>query len=291
MEFFYKAINRAGELQTGTLQAASQSAATTELGRMQMIAVDLRTASNRNPQWLTQPFHFRSRLSTRDVVTLTQGLASLLKAGLVLDRALHIIGTTSERRGIRTLCVDLERRIRAGSNFADALSEHRKLFPPYYVAMASAGELGGSLPEGLERLGSFVERAAAIRERIVSSLIYPAMLAGMILVTMILVLTVVLPRFRSLFQESQAQLPWATRGVLALGDFVGAYGWFCAAMIGDGWRFSLPGLARSDSGPSTGAASTQSSLDFRPDCKNPDQPIFAHHRHAIEKRRAVAAGH
>jgi general secretion pathway protein F len=231
MEFLYKAVDRSGELHKGTLQAASQSAAANELGRMQMVPVDLRAANNRIPEWLTRPLRLQSRLSTRDVVTFTQGLASLLKAGLVLDRALHIIGATSERRGIRRLCVDFERRVRAGSSFSDALSEHRELFPPYYIAMASAGELGGSLPEGLERLGSFVERAAAIRERIVSSLIYPAMLAGMILVTMILVLTVVLPRFRTLFQESQAQLPWATRGVLALGDFVGAYGWFCAVII------------------------------------------------------------
>src|SRR5271167_1019132 len=231
MEFLYKAIDRAGELQKGTLQASSQSAAVAELGRMQMIPVDLRALTHRVPVWLAQPLQFGRRLSTRDIVTLTQALASLLKSGLVLDRALHIMGTTSERRGIRSLCIDLERRVRAGSNFADALSEHQRLFPPYYIAMARAGELGGSLPEGLERLGAFVERAAAIRERIVSSLIYPAMLAAMILVTMILVLTVVLPRFRTLFQESQAQLPWATRGVLALGDFVGAYGWLCAALI------------------------------------------------------------
>lgn len=234
MDFLYKAIDRAGELHKGTLQAASQSAAATELSRMQMVPVDLRAANDRAPEWLTRSLRFRARLSTRDVVTFTQGLASLLKAGLVLDRALHIIGATSERRGIRRVCVDLERRVRSGSRFAEALGEHEALFPSYYIAMASAGELGGSLPDGLERLGGFVERAAAIRERIVSSLIYPAMLAGMILVTMVLVLTVVLPRFRSLFQESQAQLPWATRGVLALGDFVGAYGWFCAAALAIG---------------------------------------------------------
>lgn len=231
MEFLYKAIDRTGDLHKGTLQAVSQSAAVAELSRMRMVPVDLRAANHRIPEWLKRPLRFGSRLSTRDVVSLTQGLAALLKAGLVLDRALHVIGATSERRGIRALCADLERRVRAGSSFADALDENQELFPPYYIAMASAGELGGSLPEGLERLGGFVERAAAIRERIVSSLIYPAMLGGMILVTMILVLTVVLPRFRSLFQESQAQLPWATRGVLALGDFVSAYGWYCAALI------------------------------------------------------------
>ena len=137
MEFFYKAIDRAGELHKGTLRAASQSAAATELSRMQMLPVDLRAANHTIPKWLSQPFRFRGRLATRDVVTLTQGLASLLKAGLVLDRALHIIGATSERRGIRRLCVDLERRVRSGSSFAEALSEHQALFPPYYIAMAS----------------------------------------------------------------------------------------------------------------------------------------------------------
>jgi general secretion pathway protein F len=231
MQFSYKAINRAGTMQAGNLQADSQTGAMTELSRMQMTPVELRAIDQRAFRWLTQSWHFSQRFSARDVVALTQGLASLLKAGLILDQALHLMGNTSEIRGIRDVCVDLERRVRAGSSFGDALSEHQKLFPSYYIAMAHAGELGGSLPEGLEQLGSFVERAAAVRERIVSSLIYPAMLAGMIMVTMILVLTVVLPRFKSLFEESQVQLPWATRGVLALGDFLSAYGWICAGVI------------------------------------------------------------
>jgi general secretion pathway protein F len=248
--FFYRAISRTGEVLSGTLQAQSQSAAVAELGRMQMVAVDLRPHRSRVPAWLTQSLRFNKHLSTRDIVSLTQGLASLLKAGLVLDRALHIMGNTSERRGIRELCLDLERQVRAGSEFADALSAHTSLFPSYYIAMARAGELGGSLPEGLERLGSFVERAAAIRERIISSLIYPAMLAGMICVTMVIVLTVVLPRFKSLFAESQVQLPWVTRGVLAFGDFLGAYGWFIGAAIFIG----ALGLARAWHDPVRGAS-------------------------------------
>ncbi len=228
MRFTYKAINRAGELRSGIIHAQSQSAAVAELGTRQLVPVEIAHSDRKLPAWLTEPFRLKDRLGTRDVVALTQSLASLLKAGLVLDRALHLIGSTSDRPATRELCLDLERRVRSGSNFGDALQEHHKLFPPYYIAMARAGELGGSLPEGLERLASFVERAASVRERIVSSLIYPSMLAGMILLTVVLVLTVVLPRFRTLFQESQVQLPLPTRVVLALGDFVGHYGWLCA---------------------------------------------------------------
>ena len=232
MLFSYTAVNQSGEILSGTLQAPSQSALLSELSRMQLIPVMVHERGSRfSDQWRRQ-LTLRRRLATRDLVALTQGLASLLKAGLVLDRGLHIIGATSDRRIIRQLCMDLERRVRAGNTFSDALTARQELFPSYYVTMVKAGELGGSLPEGLERLGLFVEREARVRERIASSLIYPAMLAGMILVTVTLVLTVVLPRFRSLFAESQAQLPWATKGVLALGDFVEGYGWYCLALFG-----------------------------------------------------------
>jgi general secretion pathway protein F len=217
-------------MKVGRLESASQSAAVFELGRRQLLPVELHVTDVRFPAWLTQSVRLRARLSTRDLVTLTQGLGSLLKAGLVLDRALHIIGESSQRRALRDLCGDLERRVRAGEHLSHALNEHAKLFPSYFIPMVHAGELGGSLAEGLHRLAAFVERAAAVRERIVGSLIYPAMLTGMILVTVVLVLTVVLPRFRTLFQESQVQLPWATRGVLALGDFVATYGWLCLAV-------------------------------------------------------------
>jgi general secretion pathway protein F len=230
VEFSYKAVDKSGQLLAGTLQAASQAGALNELARMQLVPVDVRGNVGLDA---SAPFlkRFRSgrRLSTRDVVALTLGLASLLKAGLVLDRALNILAATSDRPGIRALCTDLERKVRAGSTFGSALQAEQRVFPRYYITMARAGELGGSLADGLERLGAFVERAASVRERIIGSLIYPAMLAGMILLTVVLVLTVVLPRFKTLFDESQVQLPWATRGVLALGDFVSAYGWYCAA--------------------------------------------------------------
>src|SRR5580692_11153190 len=112
--FTYKAINRAGELRSGVLQALSQSAAAAELGSRQLLPVEIRSSDPKLPVWLLEPLRFGGRLGTREVVALTQSLASLLKAGLVLDRALHLIGSTSDRPGIRELSLDLERRVRAG---------------------------------------------------------------------------------------------------------------------------------------------------------------------------------
>jgi general secretion pathway protein F len=231
MEFTYKAVDRAGQMQAGSVQAASHAAALNELARMHLMPVRVQLQKTRGwARSLGHSPHLRGHLSTRDVVALTLGLASLLKSGLVLDRALNVLGSTSDRAGIRRLCADLERQVRSGSTFGAALESHARIFPRYYVTMARAGEIGGSLAEGLERLGAFVERAASIRERIVASLIYPAVLAAMILLTLVLVLTVVLPKFKSLFSESQITLPLPTRAVLALGDFVKDYGWICAGV-------------------------------------------------------------
>ncbi len=232
MEFAFKAVDRAGQMQTGRLEAATHAAALNELARMHLLPVHVQQQDGRGWNgWLGHTIQLRRQLSSRDIVALTVGLASLLKAGLILDRALNVLGSTSDRAGIRRLCADLERDVRSGSTFGAALERHQHIFPRYYVTMARAGEISGSLGEGLERLGAFVERAATIRERIVASLIYPAVLAAMILLTLVLVLTVVLPKFKSLFSESQVALPLATRAVLVLGDLVRDYGWICVGAL------------------------------------------------------------
>jgi general secretion pathway protein F len=249
MEFTFKAVDRAGLLQTGSVEAVSQAAALSELARMQLVPVQLHTEQQRRWQISNAtPWRFGPRLANRDIVAVTLGLAALLKAGLVLDRALNILGSTSDRPGIRRLCLDLERKVRSGSTFGAALEAHQRIFPRYYITMARAGELGGSLAEGLERLGTFVERTASVRERIVGSLIYPAMLATMILLTLVLVLTVVLPKFKTLFAESQVSLPLPTQAVLALGDWIKAYGWVCglvaltgAVAFARAWKGSTTG--------------------------------------------------
>ncbi len=114
--------------------------------------------------------------------------------------------------------------MRAGSTFADALDAHGRHLPGFYVTMTRAAEVGGSLAEGLERLGAFIQRGAEVRERIVSSLLYPSILLGMILLTLVLLLTVVLPKFKALFAGSDVDLPWPTAAVLALGDAAKAFG-------------------------------------------------------------------
>src|SRR5262249_15385182 len=89
----------------------------------------------------------------------------------------------------------------------------------------------GSLAQTLSRLAELLRKQHEVRERVRSALIYPTLLGGVVLMTIVLLLTFVLPRFQTLFAESEAPLPWATRAVLAIGGFVSDFWWLLALLI------------------------------------------------------------
>jgi general secretion pathway protein F len=129
------------------------------------------------------------------------------------------------------LLADLGKSVRAGRSFADALVESKVTLPAYYIGMVQAGEIGGSLAQTLSRLAELLRKQHEVRERVRSALIYPTLLGCVVFLTIVLLLTSVLPRFETLFAESEAPLPWATRAVLAVGGFVSNYWWLLALLV------------------------------------------------------------
>jgi general secretion pathway protein F len=235
--FKYQAVDASGASQAGELESGSRSAALELLQRRGLTPLELNDASsNVAPSLLQQlgrlrPTYIRATLGTKELVSLTQSLAALLRAGLTIDRALSITASLERRPQARTLLSDLGKSVRAGRSFADSLVESKLALPPYYVGMVQAGEVGGSLAQTLSRLAELLRKQHEIRERIRSALIYPSLLGCVVFMTIVLLLTFVLPRFETLFAESEAPLPFATRAVLAVGGFVSGYWWLLALLI------------------------------------------------------------
>ena len=227
--FTFRAVDRAGGVQAGELEAPSTSDVLSELERRGWTALKVQLARS----WSLQRsigWGRARRLRFRELVDLTQELAALLRAGLTIDRALAITLSLTERVTVRALLARLLERVREGRAFADALAVEKGL-PAYYASMVRAGELGGALPEVMARTGAFMARAQDLKERVMSALIYPAILLAMIGLTLLMVLFVVLPRFERLFAEAGATLPLPTRIVLALGHGVRDYGvWVALAL-------------------------------------------------------------
>jgi general secretion pathway protein F len=247
--FKYEAVDANGASHAGELESTNRSGALELLQRRGLTPLALNDASTLAvaPSFLEQvrqlwPASDRTALSTKQLVSLTQSLAALLRAGLTIDRALSITAGLEKHPQTRTVLAELGKSVRAGRTFADALIESKLRLPPYYVGMVQAGEVGGSLAQTLSRLAELLRKQHEIRERIRSALIYPSLLGCVVLLTIVLLLTFVLPRFQTLFAESEAPLPWATRAVLAIGGFVSSFWWLLAILVAAGIAAVLSAL-------------------------------------------------
>jgi general secretion pathway protein F len=169
---------------------------------------------------------------------VTRELASLLEAGIPLERALRIVGQLLARPKARSIMASALERLRTGQSLARALEVSEASFPPYYQGLVAAGEASGRLTENLSRLARSLERNMQLRERVTSALLYPALLLAMTGVTFAILVTVVIPRLKPLFEEAGATLPLPTRIVLGIGDLVNDNGWIVLGSLVVGGIFA-----------------------------------------------------
>jgi general secretion pathway protein F len=246
--FRYKAIDGHGRNVDGELSATTRASALAELANRGWLPVDLRALDTANDptisaatppagrSWLARLR--RQRFGTTHLVQVTQALGSLVRAGLTIDRALAITTHLSPEPAPRAFLEDVAQRVRAGASFADSVAASGRPLPGYYVSMIAAGEAGGALATTMLRLGELLKRQQAIRQRVTSALVYPAILVSVVILTLVVLVGFVLPRFEQLFTESEAPLPLATRVVLGFGRFVADYGVYLAIVTALGAAFA-----------------------------------------------------
>ncbi len=234
--FNYEAVDVHGAAHAGEIQCDTRVAALESLQVRGLTPLSLASGTDAGAMPVLPRLHSMkltrsSGVSAAQLVSITQSLAALLQAGLTIERALSITANLQERAQAHSILAELGKAVRWGRSFADALSESTLPLPPYYIGLIRAGEAGGSLAQTLARLAELLRRQREVRERIRSALIYPALLAVVVVVTIVLLVTFVLPRFQTLFAESDAPLPWSTRAVLAVGAFVSSYWWLLASAV------------------------------------------------------------
>jgi len=244
--FQYKAVGTGGRITTGRLEAADRPQAVEQLRRMGLMPI--RADEIAGPAGglfaglALGEITFRrdsARLKSEDVMALTRQLATLLAAGIELDRALQVIVESSDREPVRQLVTRVKDRIREGGAFSKALELEGRTFSRLYLNMVRAGEAAGALDTVMTRLADYLERSAEVRGRVVNSLIYPVILLGFAGLSVLVMLTFVLPRFETLFADMDADLPKLTQIVMAVAGFVRGWGWLAALIAAFGlWQLS-----------------------------------------------------
>jgi general secretion pathway protein F len=228
--FRYEAVSNAGQTLAGEMEALSERAVIERLQELGHLPVRAEAvASSTAKGALPRDMFGRRRLAPRALAIATRELATLLEAGLPLDRSLEILVQLSETEAVRGLFARVLDRVRGGSTLADAMAEQQDAFPRYYVGMVRAAEAGGSLDAVMARLAGLIEKSQTLREGVRSALIYPTILLAVVGLSVVVLLTVVLPQFRTLFEEAGQSLPLMTRFLLAAGDFLVEWGWAMVA--------------------------------------------------------------
>ena len=230
--FHYRAVTPANEVLEGEMEALDQNAVVEklqDLGQIPLL-VEERAAAAAEAWWNREVFR-RAPLSPKDVALFCRELATLVHAGLPLDQSLDLQIKIARVARKRDLLADIRDRVHGGASLADALAAHAGVFPQFLVSMVRAGEAGGALESVLDRLAVFLERALELRARIVSALIYPAILMVMVGASLALLLTVVVPQFRPLFEGAGQELPLLTQIVIGTAEFLQAYWWAIAAAL------------------------------------------------------------
>jgi type IV pilus assembly protein PilC len=187
------------------------------------------------------------RITNAEVMHMSRQMAAFLRAGLPILDAVHSIGAESENSSVRRMMNDIEDGLRTGERFSDCLERHEKAFPSYYRGMVRSAELTGQLDSVLSRLAVYLERDLEARRKIKSALTYPAVIAAMSSVTVVVLAVYVLPKFKDFFNSLNAKLPLPTRMLLGFTDFLSSWWW---ALFGGAVVIALVGwiILRFESG-------------------------------------------
>ncbi|MDD0839008.1 type II secretion system F family protein [Curvibacter sp. HBC61] len=245
-EFIWRAADAAGKAQEGRLEAASAAAVQKQLRARGLTPLSIR-APGADDGAAPAPTESagaaalaglvaapgkqrlgRGPVNQADILLLTSELSIMLRAGLALDNALRVLIGMSHKPSVAELTQRTLEDVKGGTPFSKALAKNRNLFGDFYINMIRSGEVSGQLTSVMERLVEHMERLRALRESVVSATIYPAILLGVAVLSLVAMLGFVVPQFEKLFTDMGDALPMPTRLVMGLGQAFTRYGVFMA---------------------------------------------------------------
>jgi general secretion pathway protein F len=224
-EFRYSAIDMAGATRSGRISAASSDAARAELMAKKLFVTKVDVAAARAPT-----LGGGRRLNVKQLTLFTRQVATLVTVA-PLEETLRTIVQQSEEKHVRDVLGRVHGGVVEGRRLSAAMALEPASFPPLFRAMVSAGESAGSLPEILERLADLQERQAAVRGKVIAAIAYPAALAVVATLVVIALMIFVVPKVVEQFEDIGQTLPFLTRAVIWISEFLVNWWWLLLAMI------------------------------------------------------------
>jgi type IV pilus assembly protein PilC len=181
--------------------------------------------------WYKTEFNVGRVVKSEEVMNFSRQASSFLRAGVPILDALAVVGEENASKKMQDVLADVQVRLRSGSSFGDAIAQHPRVFANYYIAVVRAAELTGRLDDALDQLSEYLEREVGAKKELRSQLTYPVIVFFLAIAAVIVMSTLVLPKFKEFYQGLGARLPLPTRALLGFADFMSAYWWVLVAGI------------------------------------------------------------
>ena len=191
---------------------------------------DAPVVENKSRPWYRREYFVGRAVKADEVMNFSRQVASFLRAGVPILDSLAVVASESSSKKMKEVLTDVQRRLRAGSSFGDAIAHYPEVFPGYFIAVVHASELTGQLDEALEQLSGYLEREVEAKRQIKSSLTYPLIVLVLAIIAVVVMSLFVLPKFEGFYRGLGAKLPLPTRMLLGFTSFIAK--WWSVIVVG-----------------------------------------------------------
>lgn len=226
--FQYKAYDKDGNPKNGVVEATDQESAINLLRNLGLTVTSLETEVK---SALNIGISIGKKVKTKELVVFSRQLATMINAGLPLVRALRILQDQSDNKAFQNILDKVSSDVEAGNSLSQALSKYPKTFNKVYVTMIRSGEASGRLDEVLLRISDQQEKDFNMMSKIRSAMAYPAFILVMLVGIIVLMMVMVVPQLKSIFEQSNVELPLPTKILLVISSFTTHYWWLLIIII------------------------------------------------------------
>ncbi|MBI3318342.1 MAG: type II secretion system F family protein [Candidatus Omnitrophica bacterium] len=233
-QYAYTVKTRLGKTEKGVLEAPSPDEAVSILQGRDLVVISI-SEHRAAPATLGVKQKFHTSVKIGDLIVFARSMATMTEAGLPLLRAMEVVGGQTRSRQLATALDQMVHDIRGGSTFRDALAKHPKIFSSFWISLVETGEASGQLTKSLEQIALHLEKSGAVQRKVVSALIYPAILLGVSAVAILVFTLKIIPTFANLFASFGAKLPTLTLMVISVSNFTRRFFLLMVAAAVAGW--------------------------------------------------------
>ena len=228
--FDYVAIAQDGKRTRGVITADSARAARKELRLQQLSPIEIK----QNAKGEAAARSGGGKVSNNNLIVATRQLSILIQSGATVEEALRSIAQESDNDGVKRTFLAVRNAVQQGASLSDALAAHRRSFPDYYRSVIASAQ-GPDMGDVLDRLATHLEKSRKLRRKLLSAMIYPAVLSVVAMVVVVLLLIFVVPTVVEQFDTLDENLPPLTEFVIGVSEFF--QNWWWATLIGviAGW--------------------------------------------------------